>query len=199
MRRPPQIERLSGAALRLLHAPSQLTGQDAQLLTRAIKRHLARGFPQTDHEEIAQETLVRLSSGDVAVPARLTNPVGFVLRVAERRAIDEWRRTSRHLSPLSVDLLEESRLTESDDEIARHLDQVANAQVLKTALAEAASKRDTTAIRVVGYMLEELERDGSLPSNRSVASALGLSHTGVAKALERFRSYLPQTAGEDFG
>jgi len=50
-------------------------------------------------------------------------------------------------------------------------------------------EQDATLFRVLTYLLDVLQQTGARPSNRQVAKACGLSHTGVADALVRGRAY----------
>jgi len=49
---------------------------------------------------------------------------------------------------------------------------------------------DSTTLQVTTYLLDVLQQTGSAPSNREIGRALGISHTGVAKALTRLRRYI---------
>ncbi len=51
-------------------------------------------------------------------------------------------------------------------------------------------------MKVVSYFLEEAEERGQLPSNRAAGEVLGLSHTGVANALRRFKELVDHTGGD---
>jgi hypothetical protein len=65
--------------------------------------------------------------------------------------------------------------------------------LVRIALSTAHEAGDTTLVRVVTYLLDEIEQTGGVPSNRAAAEALGLSHTGVANALRRYRDLIDHT------
>lgn len=79
---------------------------------------------------------------------------------------------------------------ELTDELAALLDGTSSARTLKQALGLATRRQDETAVRVAVHLLGEARRTGRVPSNRSAGRALGLSHAGVAKALQRLRDYI---------
>jgi hypothetical protein len=56
--------------------------------------------------------------------------------------------------------------------------------------------RDDTVVRVVFTWLEVAADTGEPPSARAVAERIGMSHTAVSDAMERFKKYLPRGTGD---
>jgi hypothetical protein len=71
----------------------------------------------------------------------------------------------------------------------QRLEAAATASAVRTVLRRVQVDGDATLFRVVTYLLDELQRTGTRPSNRQIAGAVGLSHTAVANALVRLRPY----------
>jgi len=191
------------AAEKLLDDPATMTEDELKAIRSLIMIYLrGRLSRAVDVEDLTQDTLMRLIQRQLKsnrIEAReVRNPIGYVLGVAQRTAVDHWRAT--HVEGGAIDLNEDIELIPaSDDEIARLLDRQAGAQQVRDALKLAVAHRDETVVRVVAFILDHLQEHGQPPSNRSVGSALGLSHTGVAKALDRYRSLLAQAAREGIG
>jgi hypothetical protein len=195
---------LTIAARQLLTDPGALTAEGYERILQAIRHHLARWFPHDQVEELSLEVVAQLLEasrrGGVGHQRQFANPVGYVLNAAKYSAFDQWRFAQRRSGrDTSWDAIEEpAALLATDDEIAKRFDQEATAQAIRQALAAAAEAGDATAVRVVTYILDRLEQD-DMPSNRAVSTELGLSHTGVAKALARFRAYLEPASSGDLG
>ena len=63
---------------------------------------------------------------------------------------------------------------------------------MRNALLGVYQDGDSTTFHIVTFILDQLQRTGEMPSNRQTARACGVSHTAVAKSLERFRRYFPK-------
>lgn len=145
-----------------------------------------------DSEEIATEVILRIFRATQS--GRLTlvgDPTAYFIAVARNVVADRMRQTAKRREvPFSA--LESTDWEDSDhNAIGSFIEQDAAADVIRRALAAARADGDDTAYRVITFILDETERTGRLPSNRDVARRLGLSHTGVAKALNRFKRALP--------
>jgi RNA polymerase sigma factor (sigma-70 family) len=184
---------LEHAAERLLREPSSLSTAEHQRLVEAIRSYLRRWLSRDEVDDVIADVLLRVF--DASHRGRLPvagNPVGYLLVMARNAAISHLRRTSREVSAQLVDLIHTSA---SDDDLARGLECQADAEAVRQALRAAVAAGDQTVVRVVTYVLDHLAELGTMPSNRVVANELGLSHTGVAKALTRFREHLVAAGG----
>jgi len=131
------------------------------------------------------------------LPDRIENPGGWLRRVVQNAAVDRLRRRAREESRVSLEEYEGLVSSEAADEIvARRLDQQANTQLVKDALALAVADQAPGVVRVVTWILNYLEDYGEMPSQRTVGKAVGVSHTAVQKSLSRYRTYLAQAAGK---
>jgi DNA-directed RNA polymerase specialized sigma24 family protein len=115
------------------------------------------------------------------------NPTGYLLKIANRMA-QAAIRTARRTVSADADMTASLALT--DEAAAARLDRLANVAVVRQAMADAWRDRDATVVRVATYLLDEIQRTGSVPSSRRAGEALGLSHAGVAKAVRRLKAYL---------
>jgi len=177
------------AAARFVAAPDALSSADYTELRDALRRYLASRFPTLtpdDVDDVSAETVERVLAA--ARRGRVDpkgNPAGYLLRAAHNAAVQRLRRSRETPTPnwQVPDAV-------GDDEVASALLRRADATAVRRALAAAYRAEDTTVVRVVTYLLDELEETGVLPSNRRAGADLGLSHTGVAKARERFRAFV---------
>lgn len=172
---------------------------DLHELIRTIERYVGRRYANVsshDAEEIATEAILRVLQANKAGRLKLTgDPTGYLVAVARNIVFDRSRTWAKH-SEVPVSSLESLGAENPDNSaIAEFINQDAARESIRRALATARSDGDHTTYRVITFVLNEAERTGELPSNREVASHLGLSHTGVAKSLARFRRILE--SGED--
>jgi hypothetical protein len=184
---------------RLIAGPGQVSQADLSILLDTVRRYLHRSSPWLDpaqSEDVAMSALERLleAARDHQVdPGR--NVLGYLLRIARHTAATTARSGYQRHTLLAPANDVGSWQIAGDDNVARHLDARADAQIVRDALASVYRDGDTTSFKVVSYLLDTLQRDGTLPSNRTVAAQLGLSHTGVAKALTRFAQIVTALGG----
>jgi uncharacterized protein YerC len=126
-----------------------------------------------------EATLVRLSKG-----VDIKNLEAYLFTVARHQLIRERLRSARN-----VNLPDMEQLALSDDAAVKALDNVATIADVRSVLQRVAASDDTTMYQVAVCMLNITQQTGSVPSTRTVARVLGLSHTGVAKAIERMKRY----------
>lgn len=180
------------AAQRLVTAPDTLSEQDLAELMGASRRFLAgtcSWLCRDDIDDVTMEAITRvLQAGRQGRVVTSGNPIGYLLVVARNAAVSRQRRSRREVPYLEEGLPAE--LVRSDDDVARMLDRDTDADAIRQALATTVAAGDATAVRVVAYLLDRVQAGGSMPSQRAAAADLGLSHTGVAKALRRFREHL---------
>jgi len=180
-----------------LHS-SHVSNQELRTLTAWLEGVLRARFrgqiAETDLEEIALDAIQRFmtmsQSGKVSSSG---NPTAYLAHMAKNAAIDRLRKERRMALMYPSDLVDLGGSYATDDEIAARLDGSADARRVRSALSVAHSEGDNTVVQVITYLLEEIEETGRFPSSRVAGAALGLSHTGVAKALERFRGFLSRT------
>ena len=181
------------AATRFITAPDALTSSDYVEIRDALHRYLFSRFStlsMEDIEDISAETVERVLAAARKHRVRPAgNPAGYFLRVAHNVAIQRIRRNRE--MPIPPWNLPEIAVSD-DDAAAAALYRRADSAAVRSALFSAYIAKDLTVVRVVTYLLDELQETGTMPSNRKAADELELSHTGVAKARERFRKYLDQ-------
>ncbi len=192
---------LDAAARQLAVNPDELSAEQWQALFSGIRGYIGHSFPSLagpeECEDLAAtvvETILRSSRAGRLDPAQ--KPGAYVLRAARNAAVDRVRRratAAQHETALPASLLEcvasgGSELT--DDHVARKLDGAANAAAIRAALSRAKDVGDATTVRVIASLLDGIAETGVAPSNRQLAGIVGVSHTGVAKCLLRFRDHL---------
>lgn len=168
-----------------------------------LRRHLRSAHPglsSHDAEDIAVTVLSRLMdrvhSGDWAPQPNRKMLESYLRRAADWAVVDLFRKASRaHERSLPPESMRDLAL--SDDETASALEDAATATAVRGALRRIQESGDATLFRVVTYLLDVLQRTGARPSNRQVARACGLSHTGVADALVRGRAYFAEVRNTD--
>ena len=170
--------------------PGQRMPRDAEAavmsLIQATLRSYSGSAPSADLEDLVSDVYVRFHN--MAQEGRLggvENVAGFLVVMTRRAGMDAWRRSRREATPLTGEDLEHAvqLADETDDFLALEtIDEVASL------LRLVRSSDDSLAYRVVTYMLDEVQATGTVPSQRTVGEALGVSHTAVAKALQRLRS-----------
>jgi DNA-directed RNA polymerase specialized sigma24 family protein len=173
-----------------------LSTEDLQILWArvvvSLRVRFAGQIAETDLEEIAQDAVYRFM--DATRRGKVSaSPGGYLTRIAINAAIDRLRRDHRMVLVDPADLVDVADTYSTEDEIAARLDGSPDAGCIRRALSTAHEAGDNTVVKVVTYLLEEIEQTGEVPSARAAGAALGLSHTGVAKALERFRRLLSPT------
>jgi len=198
------------AVLKLATDAEDLSRSDVDGVLRWLMSTLRRrfaDFAEADLEDVIQEAILKFRRSARSGTVNLArNPSGYLLRTATNTAIDKWRATSQRstlVDPTDFAGLADSGAT-PDDDVAARMDARADAARVRKALSAAHKAGDETTVRVVSYLLEEVELHGQLPSNRAAGEALGLSHTGVANALKRFRDLIshtgdPPTSGSTSG
>src|SRR3954447_8696771 len=163
-----------------------------------LRRHLRSAHPglsSHDAEDITVAVLSRLMDrvqrGDWAPQSNRKMLESYLRRAADWAVLDFFRRASRaHERSLPPESMRDLAL--SDDETASALEDEATATAVRAVLRRIQESEDATLFRVVTYLLDVLQQTGARPSNRQVAKACGLSHTGVAQALVRGRAYFEQ-------
>ncbi len=184
----------SGATTR--HEHLELVGSADNLAL--LRRHLRAAHPglsSHDAEDIALAVLSRLMDrihrGDWAPQPNRKMLESYLRRAADWAVLDFFRKASRaHERSLPPESMRDLAL--SDDETAAALEDAATATAVREALRRIQESEDATLFRVVTYLLDALQRTGARPSNRQVARACGLSHTGVADALVRGRAFFAE-------
>lgn len=188
----PTTDALARGAAAMVANPSALEPQDYRDVSAALRSFLARRYPwfsPTDLEDVSASAIERMlrasRAGRIDPNGR---PAGYLLAIARNAAVSQMRHVGREVS------IDEPSFPDpaSDDETASAaIEREVTARQVREALAAARKNGDTTLFRAATYFLDEAQLTGHHPSYRQVAEALGLSHTGVAKALQRLRAYLP--------
>lgn len=158
-----------------------------------LQRYLASRFPglqPADVGDIASEAITR-----VLVRARtgalqdLANPAGYLLQTAAHLAVDHLRSARRRREVVTPSEFFVAVPQVTDDQAAAALHSRATVSLVHAVLRRVQEGDDPTLFRVMMFMLNEVQRTGVLPSNRQTALACGVSHTAVAKALQRMRAH----------
>lgn len=84
--------------------------------------------------------------------------------------------------------LDEVAPSMSDAAAAAAFDSAATTIDIKLFMRVLADAGDESSYKVLSYLLDEIHRKGKAPTTREIGEGVGLSHTGVAKALNRIRS-----------
>jgi DNA-directed RNA polymerase specialized sigma24 family protein len=185
-------------ARRMAEHPETLSDRDFGEANRQVRRYVRgrfRDLTVQEVEDVASEVMIRFLR--VMADGRLDaarQPAGYLWAVCRSVALDHLRVLTRNRREVlsAPALLPELA---GDDDIALAIDRAATADLVRSALAVARSKGDTTAFQVATCLLDEAARSGRRPSNRAIAGKLGtISHTGVADALRRFGVYLQHEA-----
>ena len=151
------------------------------------------GLPGADAEDIIDTVMARLIDRITSgrwVPDPNPAMLRSYLRTAADWAVVDFYRSGRREAPVAPENLNELAL--SDDQTAAALTATATVAGVRAALGHIQRVRDATLFKVVTYMLDHIQRTGEQPSNRQTATACGISHTAVAKALVRMRPYFEQ-------
>ncbi len=197
--RSSSSEAISRAAAEVASRPDNVSAVAYADLIRLVQGFLYSHYPwfqREDVEDLASLAIMRLlvASREGRIDPN-GKPGGYLLSIARSVAVDHMR-AARPTLPLdrSTDSWESPRTWQqpAEESVARVLDRAATVSRVRDALAAARASGDATLYKVAIYMLDQAELTGDLPSNRQTAEYLGLSHTGVAKALRRLRSYLDE-------
>lgn len=180
--------------------PHQLTTEQYTSVLAFTRRVVGRYVPPEELDDLVGEVMLRwLAAVRAGRIDLLDRPAGYLVTIARNAAIDSLRsnrrRTLADAASLSPDLEELASHAVSEDDVAMIVEHRATAASVRHALSACRRSGDTTAYRVAIHLLDHAERTGSLPSARETGAALGLSHTGVAKALKRLRPYLEGELG----
>jgi DNA-directed RNA polymerase specialized sigma24 family protein len=196
-RQQSDSHRFDAAASRLFAAlqdGSAVSGEDYAAVSRWLVRWLERAFDfsRPDSEEATQEVLLRVAElAQASRPAidAVERPGAYLMRLARNHAIDRTRRAARRDIALSEEL--SAVLPGHDDAIAALLDATATTAAVRAAMRAAGQAGDRVARQVVRAWLDLAEEVGAAPSSREVGRRVGVSHTTVNHALERFKSFFP--------
>jgi DNA-directed RNA polymerase specialized sigma24 family protein len=180
----------------LLNPIQQMPPQVFHDGTAALRNYLLRRFSaqlgRSDIDDLASDAVTQLldaSSRGLVVSD--SNPTGYLLKIATNNAFSMIKKGQ---GTIPLDIAASSPLM-TDDEAASRFDRLATTEVVRQALTHARRDGDATAVRVMTYMLDQIQRTGEAPSGRRTGEALGLSHVGVGKALRRLRGYLSAAIG----
>lgn len=182
--------RFEAAAERLLagHAPEP-DAADLAVVLDWLVRLITRRYRTIDAEDIAQETVARIIALNTAPHEPISNPAGYITRIAQHLAVDAVRRQS--MVSANTDLIARTSVPgASDDELAALLERSATQATIAAAIGLALQERDHMAVRIVTIWLDLADELGREPTSREVASIANASHTTVIKSLARFRAFL---------
>ena len=170
-------------------APTTPDAAQALRILRLSALRISPGLTDDEAQDLVHEAVARLA-GRANKGLRLEGRSAHAayLYTTLRRVIAEYRRLPRHRREVTVDqFTAEAELV--DDAAAARLHRAATADSVRSALVRARSRGDGTAFQVGTYILDKIQETGSYPNSRETGDALGISHTAVAKALERLRGY----------
>lgn len=175
--------------------PAALTGdayrQGLHLIQRYIRTRFG-GQQSQDIEDISSEVMIRLiklQQTNQLNPAR--QPAAYLGNLIKWVALDHIKAHARGVRNSDREAtLQITDQTLADDQVAGVINQSATASIIRSAMAITRGRGDHTAFRVVTAFLDLAQQTGQRPTNRTLATRLHLSHTGVANALERFATDL---------
>ncbi|OJF13580.1 DNA-directed RNA polymerase specialized sigma24 family protein [Couchioplanes caeruleus] len=173
----------------LLEEDAELPPGSFQEGFSALRDYLSRRFAgqlgRGDIEDLAADAIAQfLAAARRDLVLADGNPTGYLLRIAMNNGFAMIRRVG------GTAVLDGIEATLTDTDTAARFDRLATVDVLRRAMVRARLDGDVTAVKVATYLLDQIQQTGETPSNRTTGDALGLSHTGVAKALRRLRGYL---------
>ena len=149
-----------------------------------FKAALSTGLSRPDAEDVLQATFIKLvtNADQIKDPTAVKS---WLVTTARREA---WRlRGEVREFPLLADVSADIGSLPSDDSVAAAFDKEATAAEVRRIMGRLASSKDETAFKVLTFILDELEKGGSYPSQRAIGEAVGISHAAVAKALNRIK------------
>ncbi|MDD7939294.1 sigma factor [Actinomycetospora lutea] len=164
---------------------------------RFLEGYLRRRFPtiaDDDARDIAADAVVGVLRKVAEARVDPEQVPGYLMTAVRHGGIDHIK-SARHGREFTVS---PEHLPEkfADAEVVAKLERRATVDLVRSALSAVRRSGDATAFRVATCLLDQIETTGDVPSNRRVAELCGLSHTGVAKALERFRAHLRESSGD---
>ncbi|MFI7598672.1 hypothetical protein [Actinoplanes sp. NPDC049681] len=174
--------------------PQQVFREGIAALRGYLRRRYSPPLTAADVDEVAGDAISRLyEASERRYVSELGNPTGYLIAIANRMALAAIKASHR---TVPVDSSLPGSLTMTDEAAAARLDRLANVSIVRQAMADARRDKDATAVRLAAYLLDEIQCTGDVPSSRTAARALGISHVGVAKALRRLRAYLVEADRE---
>jgi DNA-directed RNA polymerase specialized sigma24 family protein len=172
--------------------PTQVFHEGTAALRNYLRRRFAAQLGRNDIDDLASDAVTQLlDASHRGLVGNDGNPTGYLLKIATNSAFSMIKKGQGTI-PLNV-LSSSPFLT--DEEAATRFDRLATSEFVRQALTHARRAGDMTAVRVMTYMLDQIQRTGRVPSGRRTGEALGLSHVGVGKAMRRLRGYLSAAAG----
>jgi len=160
----------------------------AYMLWLGVSREMAH--------DIVSEAISRTWKAE-ANGAEIENLYGYVLTTARNVLLEFARRNQKEVVNLDQpELLDGAHFVLSDEETVRQFDDVATVADVHAVLKRVFESGDRTIFRVAILMLDKIQKTGKVPSAREIGRDLGLSHTGVSKAIERLRRYFAAVRSE---
>jgi DNA-directed RNA polymerase specialized sigma24 family protein len=164
-----------------------------------LRRYLRKRFPairSDDLDDLAADAVARVvARSRSGALEQHPNLAGYLVRTVERLALDYLgsARINRELTVLD-DVL---AVQLPDHKAAAAFDKRATVDLVHAVLRRIQHSRDATLFQITTHMLNEIQLTGVVPSNRKIAQACGLSHTAVAKALQRLRQHVTALTDEE--
>jgi DNA-directed RNA polymerase specialized sigma24 family protein len=154
----------------------------------SLRRYVTARFPDLDADDVVQATITGLLERGHRIDD-VESARAYLLGATRYRAIDTLRARNRRPQ---VPLEAIGEQPTGDDDVARLIDLSATRASVYESLQASVIAGDELLVRVVTVWLDVAEEQGHAPSTREIAPLVGVSHTSVAKALERFRRVLAQ-------
>jgi DNA-directed RNA polymerase specialized sigma24 family protein len=156
---------------------------------RKLPSHLRfrfRSLSEDEVQDIASDALVSVLAAVGRMPdkgASIEYPTAYLRATADRSAYALLRKKAH----LHLDIDDVAPIM-SDDAAAAAFDSSATASDIKLFMRQLADDGDESAYKVLSCLLDEIQLTGRAATSREIGAKVGLSHTGVAKALQRIRS-----------
>jgi DNA-directed RNA polymerase specialized sigma24 family protein len=169
----------------------QLQDLDPQFIEgwRKLPSYLRFRFSSLSEDEVQDVASDALMSVLAAVGrmsdkgASIEYPMAYLRATADRSAYVLLRKKAH----LHLDIDDVAPIM-SDDAAAAAFNGSATSIDIKLFMRQLADDDDESAYKVLSYLLDEIQQTGRTPTSREIGAKVGLSHTGVAKALQRIRS-----------
>lgn len=185
---PPANELAARATAAAFARGDGVSNEAYQSLRSHLSGFVGREFPAFDVDfrwDVVDAAIEKFLRACRQGRVRPVTALAYLRQVVRNTGLDRVR-SSR--GDQSLDVLD--GVADGDDAVARLVDAHADARTVEAILADAARNGDHIATRVINAYLNLAELLGSAPSNRTVATEAGVSHTTVQKVLNKLKAQL---------
>jgi DNA-directed RNA polymerase specialized sigma24 family protein len=165
---------------------------------RKLPSYLRFRFSSLSEDEVhdvASDALLSVLTAIGRMPdkgASIEYPMAYLRATADRSAYLLLRKKTH----LHLDIDDVAPMM-SDEAAAAAFSGSATSMDIKRFMRQLADEGDQSAYKVLSYLLDEIQQTGRTPTSREIGAKVGLSHTGVAKALQRIRTRFQSFYNDD--